>query len=173
MKTSSLKWLYPIFIFSIFIFFIPMQTLLLEPFKFGGIKPDLGLILSYLIGLGWGRNRGLFWGLLLGGVQDLFSIGFVGPHLVFKGLIGFGTGLLETFFLYFSLQAHAIVVFLISLIHDLLGEILFHGESYSLMGISYGMLGRGVYNSVIVMAIIFLVLKQSRLEEFLIVKGGR
>ncbi len=173
MKTASLKWLYPLFIFSIFVFFVPIQTLLLETVKIGGVKPDLGLVLAYLIGLGWGRNQGLFWGLLLGGFQDFFSIGFVGPHLILKGLIGFGTGLLETFFLYFSLQAHAIVIFLISLVHDLLGEILFHGANGSLMGISYAMLGRAFYNCSIVMAILFLVLKQARLEEFLIQKGPR
>ena len=173
MKTTSLRWLYPLFIFSIFIFFVPTQTLLLETIKVGGVKPDLGLILSYLIGLGWGRNRGLFWGLLFGGFQDFFSIGTVGPHFFFKGLIGFGTGLLETFFLYFSLQAHAIVVFLISLLHDLLGKVLFHGANGGLMGVSYSMLGRGLYNSIIVIAILFLVLKQSRLEEFLVDKGSR
>jgi rod shape-determining protein MreD len=173
MKTASLKWLYPLFILSIFIFFVPIQTLLLEGVKIGGVKPDLGLVLAYLIGLGWGRNRGLFWGLLLGGFQDFFSMGVVGPHFFFKGLIGFGTGLLETFFLYFSLQAHAIVVFLISLLHDLMGEILFHGANGSLMGVSYAMLGRGLYNCAIVMAILCLVLKQARLEEFLIDKGSR
>jgi rod shape-determining protein MreD len=173
MKIASLKWLYPLFIFSIFIFFVPAQTLLLETIKIGGVKPDLGLIMAYLIGLGWGRNRGLFWGVLFGGAQDFFSIGSVGPHFLFKGLIGFGTGLLETFFLYFSLQAHAVVVFLISLLHDFLGEILFHGASGSLMGVSYAMLGRGLYNSSIVVAILFLVLKQSRLEEFLIERDPR
>jgi rod shape-determining protein MreD len=173
MKTASLRWLYPLFIFSVFIFFVPTQTLLLETIRIGSVKPDLGLIMAYLIGLGWGRNRGLFWGLLFGGFQDFFSIGSIGPHFFFKGIIGFGTGLLETFFLYFSLQAHAIVVFLISLLHDLLGEILFHGASGSLMGVSYTMLGRALYNSSIVIAILFLVLKQSRLEEFLIERGPR
>lgn len=173
MKTVSLKWLYPIFIFSILILFVPAQTLLLESVKIGGVKPDIGLVLAYLIGLGWGRNRGLFWGLLLGGLQDFFSIGSVGPHCLFKGLIGFGTGLLETFFLYFSLQAHAIVVFLISLLHDLLGEILFHSANGDLIGVSYAMLGRGIYNCSIVMAILFLVLKQARLEKFLVEKGAR
>jgi cell shape-determining protein MreD len=173
MKISSLRWLYPLFILSIFIFFIPTQTLLLETIKIGSVKPDLGLILSYLVGLGWGRNRGLFWGLLFGGFQDFFSMGSMGPHLFLKGLIGFGTGLLETFFLYFSLQAHAIVVFLISLMHDFLGEIFFHGTDGGLVGISYGMLGRGIYNSAIVIAILFIVLRQSLLTDFLMDRGSR
>jgi len=171
MKIVSLRWLYPLFIVSVFIFFIPVQTLLLETIKIGGVKPDIGLVLAYLIGLGWGRNRGLLFGFLLGGFQDFFSTGLVGPHFLFKGLIGFGTGLLETFFLYFSLQAHAVVSFIISLLHDLMGEILFHGAGGSLVGVSYAMLGRALYNCSIVMAVLFLVLKQARFEEFLVEKG--
>ncbi|MEK7702967.1 MAG: hypothetical protein AAB317_03290 [Nitrospirota bacterium] len=170
MKIASLRWLYPLFITSIFIFFVPIQTLLLEAIKIGGVKPDLGLILAYLIGLGWGKNQGLFWGLLLGGFQDLFSIGSLGPYLLSNGLIGFGAGLLETFFVYFSLHIHAIIVFVISILRDLAGELFFHPMDSEYAWVSYAMLGRGLYNCMIVMAILFLVLKQKHFEDFL-VKG--
>ncbi|MEK7286631.1 MAG: hypothetical protein AAB035_04960 [Nitrospirota bacterium] len=169
MKIVSLKWLYPLFIFSIFIFFVPIQTLILEAIKINGVKPDMGLILAYLIGLGWGKNQGLFWGALLGGFQDLFSTGTIGPHLLLNGLIGFGTGLLETFFVYFSLHIHAVIMFAVSLLRDLSGTLFSH-DTWS--DVSYEMLGRGLYNSVVVLAILFLILKQRHFEEFLI-KGSR
>jgi rod shape-determining protein MreD len=169
MKIASLKWLYPLFLFSVFIFFVPAQTLLLEGIKIGGVKPNLGLILSYLIGLGWGKNRGLFWGALLGAFQDFFSIGTLGPHLVLNGLVGFGTGLLEIFFVYFPLHIHAVVVFLVSLFYDLAGKIFFQGE-VGFIGVSYGMLGRGLYNCLIVMTILFLILKQTNLEDLFLHK---
>ncbi len=161
-----MKWLYPfVFLFG-FLFFIPVQTLLLETIEMGGIKPDLGLILSYLIGLAWGRGRGLLCGLLLGGLQDYFAVGHLGLHCAFKGLIGFWIGFLETFFIYFSLQAHAFVIFSLSLIHDLLGEIILHGIDRGIIIASFTLVWRGLYNSLLTMAILYILLmRQPRSRE--------
>ncbi len=153
------EWFYPFFALFIFLFFVPIQTLLLEKIKIGGIKPDLGLILSYLIGLGWGWGRGLFCGLLLGGLQDYFAVGHLGLHCTFKGFIGFWIGFLESFFLYFSLQAHAFAIFFLSLFHDLIGEIILHGIDPGLTIASVTMVWRGLYNCFLTMAILFIFLR--------------
>jgi rod shape-determining protein MreD len=152
-------WIYPIFALFLFLFFIPTQTFLLETIKIGGIKPDLGLIVAYLTGLAWGRERGLLSGLLVGGLQDYFAVGHLGLHCVFKGFIGFWTGVLDAFFIYFSLQSHAFAIFFISIFHDLLGEIILHGTDPGLTIASFTMVWRGLYNCVLTMAIMFLFLR--------------
>ncbi len=153
------NWFFPTCIVLLFLFFIPIQTYFLEAIKIGGIKPDLGLILSYLIGLAWGKERGLLGGLLLGGLQDFFSVGTLGLHTAFKGFIGFWTGFLDSFFLYFSLQSHAFTIFFLSLFHDLLGELILHGTDPGLTIASFTMIWRGLYNCALTMIILFIFLR--------------
>jgi cell shape-determining protein MreD len=113
--------------------------------------------LSYLIGLAWGKERGLFLGILFGGLQDLFSIGVIGPNCLLKGLVGFGAGLLETFFIYFSLRAHSFVSFFASLLHDLIGALFFYGIFNGLTVLSWSTIGRAVYNCVITTGLLFVL----------------
>jgi len=147
----------PLIMLLVVIFFIPIQTYLFEGISILGVKPDLGFILSYLMGLAWGRTRGLLWGILFGGLQDLFSMGVIGPHCLLKGLIGLSAGLLETFYIYLSLRAHAFVSFLASLLHELIGVIFFYGVLNGLMTLSWLTIGHALYNCVIITGLFFLL----------------
>jgi len=157
MGTNRIYRVSPLVILVVLIMFIPVQTHLFEAISIWGIKPDLGFILSYLIGLAWGRERGLFYGMLFGGLQDLFSMGVIGPHCLLKGLIGFCAGLLETFYIYFSLRSHSLASFLASLFHDFVGVIFFYGLFDGLMALSWSTIGRALYNGLITVGLISLL----------------
>jgi rod shape-determining protein MreD len=59
-----------------------------------GIKPDLGLILVFFIGLIYGEIEGILLGLMIGLLMDLFSGGALGPNVVSKTLLGWTSGML-------------------------------------------------------------------------------
>ena len=168
-----MTWVSPFIILLTVSFFIPIQTHLFEGIRILGVKPDLGFILSYLIGLAWGKERGLFMGLVLGGLQDFFSIGNIGPNFFLNGLIGFCAGLLETFFIYFSLRAHSIVSVVASLLHDLIGAIFFYGIFDDLMAFSWSMIGRALYNGIITTGLLSLLSRRLQSGEPWIDKVAR
>jgi rod shape-determining protein MreD len=170
---NLMNWISPFLVLMALIFFIPAQTFLLEGIEISGVKPDLGFIFSYLIGLAWGKKGGGIWGCLLGGLQDFFSIGRLGLNCLLKGFIGFGTGLLEAFFLYFSLEAHAFVILCASLLHDMVGEMMLRGVWEGIRSFSLIMVGQAVYNCVVAMVFLYVLSRQSHSGEPWIEKIAR
>src|SRR5450759_870613 len=84
----------PLVYFTILLFIVPVQAGLLEPLSLGGIKPDLALILIYIIGLLTGPLEAALAGIAIGLVQDIGSASFIGFSGLTRGLIGFSAGLL-------------------------------------------------------------------------------
>jgi rod shape-determining protein MreD len=78
----------------ILLLIIPVQASLLAPLSLGGIKPDLALVLLYIIGLLTGPAEAALVGMAIGLVQDIGSASFIGFSGLTRGLIGFSAGLL-------------------------------------------------------------------------------
>lgn len=154
-----MKWFLRI---SILLFLIPVQTLLLEKIQFAGIKPDLALILVYCFSWAKGEIHGLLWGVALGGMIDLFSIGLLGVNFILKTTIGFTIGMLGRSFLNLSLLWNVLIFFFISLLHDFLGTLLVEGmrEGGFFLTVRPDMLGRAFYNSLFAMGLLFLFSKR-------------
>lgn len=73
---------------------VPMQAILLPHLSVWNVKPDLGLIAVWLIGLfGW-ELEGLLVGLVVGWVMSLFSAGDLTYGMLTKGGVGFLAGLM-------------------------------------------------------------------------------
>jgi rod shape-determining protein MreD len=79
---------------SLILGLVPLQVTGLNYAGIAGIRPDLTLIATFLIGFLCGEIEGLLMGVLLGCVQDLFSAGSLWVNLMTKGLIGILAGLL-------------------------------------------------------------------------------
>ena len=75
------------FIYLILIF--SLQTTLLDLFSFGGVTPDLALILTVYCATLLRENGGIAMGFGLGFVQDCLSGGILGINTLSKSLIGF------------------------------------------------------------------------------------
>lgn len=78
----------------IFLLIIPLQASLLNPISIGGVKPDLGLALLFLIGLIAGPVEGTLAGIAMGLVQDIGSGSVLGLAGITRGLTGLAAGLL-------------------------------------------------------------------------------
>jgi rod shape-determining protein MreD len=61
----------------------------------GGLAPDLVLVMTLLLGLLYGSETGLFFGLGAGFLLDLLTGGVVGIGTMVKMAAGFSAGLLE------------------------------------------------------------------------------
>ncbi len=138
---------------------IPLQTVFLEKIQIAGVKPDIALVFIFVQGWVWGKRSGFFWGLVLGGMIDLFSTGIIGPAFVIKGLVGIIAGMLGKSFLHLSLQGYVILFLIISLLHDLSGIVFLYGlGTEELMPLLTGkVLIRAIYNAVIAIAAILIV----------------
>jgi rod shape-determining protein MreD len=57
--------------------------------SFYGISPNLTAAVVYYIGINNAPSKALFWGSLIGLVEDSIAGNILGPHLLGKGLTGF------------------------------------------------------------------------------------
>ncbi len=127
---------------------VPLQSVVLEKLQIGGIKPDLALVWVFFQGWYFGALNGLYWGMALGSILDLFSVGTLGIGLITKSLVGTAAGLFGKSFLHLSLPLHVLIFILVSVVHDLSGNIFLHG--FDRISIQSGLteaLARAVYNS--------------------------
>jgi rod shape-determining protein MreD len=154
-----MKWFYRV---AIFLFLIPVQTLLLEKIEIGGVKPDLALVLVYCLGWAYGEVQGLLWGVALGGLIDLFSIGLLSVNFILKATIGFTIGMLGRSFLNLSLFWNLLIFFFISLLHDFIGTLLVEGmrEGGLFLLFQQEMVGRALYSSLFAIGLLFLFSKR-------------
>jgi rod shape-determining protein MreD len=77
---------------GLLLFLLPIQTTLLEHISLWRVKPDLCLVATCLAGFLGGRARGLWLGLGLGFIQDMYSAGGIGLNMITKGLAGVVSG---------------------------------------------------------------------------------
>jgi rod shape-determining protein MreD len=154
-----MKWFYRILVFLIF---MPVQTLILENMRIGEIKPDLALVLVFVQGWAFGEVNGLFGGGALGSLVDLFSTGVLGVNFILKVFVGFVSGILGKSLLNLAVWVNSFFIFIISMLHDILGEFILHGvngvELHEVLG---SIVLRALYNSVLAMIFFFVFLKKT------------
>jgi rod shape-determining protein MreD len=83
------RWLYAGLILGL----VPLQTTLLKYVSVAGIRPDLCLIATCLVGFVAGEAEGVLLGLALGFMQDLVSSGEAWLNMLTKGTIGLLAGI--------------------------------------------------------------------------------
>jgi rod shape-determining protein MreD len=84
----------PRFYIGVFLLLIPLQAGLLNHFSLGDIKPDLGLIVIFLVGLLTGPAEAALAGMGVGLLQDVGSAGILGLTGIAGGLAGLLAGML-------------------------------------------------------------------------------
>lgn len=154
-----MKWFYRILVFLIF---MPVQTLIMENMRIGGIKPDLALVLVFVQGWAFGEVNGLFWGVALGSLVDLFSTGILGVNFVLKVSVGFVSGILGKSLLNLAVWVNSFFIFIISVLHDIVGELILHGVNGAELNDAIGnIMVRALYNSALAMIFFFVFLKKT------------
>ncbi len=80
--------------FAIALLVIPVQATLFTPLSIAGIKPDLPLVLIYIIGLLTGPAEAALAGIGMGLVQDIAGASLLGLTGFSRGLVGLAAGFL-------------------------------------------------------------------------------
>ena len=75
-----------------FLLLVPVQVTVLDHISPWGIRPDLCLVATCLMGFLGGKRKGCGIGIGLGYIQDLFSGGTGIVNLLTKGLVGLFSG---------------------------------------------------------------------------------
>jgi rod shape-determining protein MreD len=109
----------PLVYFTILLLIIPVQASLIDSLSLGGIKPDLALVLLYIIGLLTGPAEAALAGMAIGLVQDIGSASFLGFSGLTRGLIGFSAGLLGRRVLDLASRSNSIFVAAFSLLEGI------------------------------------------------------
>jgi rod shape-determining protein MreD len=104
---------------TILLLIIPVQASLLAPLSLGGIKPDLALVLLYIIGLLTGPAEAALAGVAIGLIQDIGSASFFGFSGLTRGLIGFSAGMLGRRVLDVTSRSNSIFLAAFSLLEGL------------------------------------------------------
>lgn len=73
-----------------------LQTVLAPYLRIFGVAPNTALILTVVIAMLGGTERGLAFGLTAGVLQDLFFSKALGIHTLIYGLLALGVGLMES-----------------------------------------------------------------------------
>ena len=81
-----------LFYTGLILLLLPIQATLLEHISLWGVKPDLCLVATCLAGFLGGRTRGLWLGLALGFIQDMYSAGGMGLNMITKAFAGVISG---------------------------------------------------------------------------------
>ncbi|HTG00188.1 MAG TPA: hypothetical protein VK654_06335 [Nitrospirota bacterium] len=84
----------PLVYIAMFVFLLPLQAGLLALLSIGGIVPDLGLALLFIIGLLTGPAEATMAGIGIGLLQDIGSASFLGFTGLTRGVVGLGVGLI-------------------------------------------------------------------------------
>ncbi len=79
----------PLILFFLLLIIFSIQTAFLKVFSFGGVTPDLILILAVYCAINFKESSSVGMGCALGLVQDCLSGGLLGVNTLSKGLIGF------------------------------------------------------------------------------------
>lgn len=72
-----------------------LQQTLIRIITIGSIKPDVILVILVAVSLRYGSVVGLFSGLAIGLIQDVYAIESLGANAMAKCLVGYFTGLLD------------------------------------------------------------------------------
>ena len=106
--------------FLLNVFFISLlflfQTTILHSFTMFGVRPDMVLILTFLIAVSLGGDKGATAGFALGLIQDCLSSSIFGINAFSKGVVGFIFGNLREKIFFDNFFSRLIFVVLAALI---------------------------------------------------------
>jgi rod shape-determining protein MreD len=137
-----------------------VQTTVFDFFAFGGIKPDLSIVVIVYFALFQGISAAVGTGLIMGLLEDILSGGVLGVNMLTKSITGYLFSLVGRKIVIANPANHAIVVFLASLLNSGLFYFIIGLTPLTTPGnkiISRLILPQAAYNSLICLVLIPLL----------------
>lgn len=109
-----------------------LQQTLVQLISIGSIKPDLIMVILVAVSMRYGSLIGLFSGLAIGLIQDVYAIDSLGANAMAKCLVGYGTGLLDEKVIKVMPATKVLFLGVAFLVHDLVYSLAagFHGTAF-------------------------------------------
>jgi len=143
-----------------------LETVVIDFFAIGGIKPDFILIVSIYSGLCLNKNTAAGIGFAFGLIQDALSFKFMGINSFSKCLIGFLVGSLREKILSENLIVQYLFTFIATFLNGLILIFTLKGllsMEIETLSFFWSLLIQGIYNSLLAPPIFLLLNKIRRL----------
>ena len=117
---------------SFLILALILQQTLVQIVSIGSIKPDLVMVVLVAVSMRYGSLVGLFSGMAIGLIQDVYAIESLGANALAKCLVGYGTGLLDEKVIKVMPVTKVLFLGVAFLVHDLVYSLAagFHGAAF-------------------------------------------
>lgn len=143
-----------------------LETVVIDLFTIGGIKPDFILIVSIYGGLCLNKNTAAGIGFTFGLVQDALSFKLMGVNSLSKCLIGFSIGSLREKVLGEDLLVQYLFTFIATFLNGIIFLLILKGllsMEIETLGFFWSLLIQGIYNSLLAPPIFLLLNKIRRM----------
>jgi rod shape-determining protein MreD len=109
-----------------------LQQTLVQIISIGSIKPDLMLVILVAVSMRYGSVVGVFSGLTIGLIQDVYAIEALGANAMAKCLVGYFTGLLDEKVIKVMPATKVLFLAVAFLFHDIVYSLAagFHGMAF-------------------------------------------
>jgi rod shape-determining protein MreD len=109
-----------------------LQQTLVQIISIGSIKPDLILVILVAVSMRYGSVVGVFSGLTIGLIQDVYAIEALGANAMAKCLVGYCTGLLDEKVIKVMPATKVLFLAMAFLFHDIVYSLCagFHGMAF-------------------------------------------
>lgn len=109
-----------------------LQQTLVQIISIGSIKPDLLMVVLVAVSMRYGSVVGLFSGLTIGLIQDVYAIEALGANAMAKCLVGYFTGLLDEKVIKVMPATKVLFLAVAFLVHDTVYAMAagFHGSAF-------------------------------------------
>ena len=151
--------------FGVLILALILQQTLVRLISIGAIKPDLVMIILVAVAFRYGSLTGLFCGMAIGLMQDVYSIENLGANALAKCLVGYFAGLLDEKVVKIMPATKVLVLGAAFLVHDVVFSVAagFRGRAFW-----EAMLGRtapsGLYTLLAGALVFYFVITPSKSE---------
>ena len=143
-----------------------LETVVIDLFTIGGIKPDFILIVSIYSGLCLNKNTAAGIGFAFGLVQDALSFKLMGINSLSKCLIGFSIGSLREKILSENLLVQYLFTFIATFLNGVIFLFILKGlllMEIKMLSFLWLLLIQGIYNSLLAPPIFLLLNRIKRL----------
>lgn len=142
-----------------------LQQTLIQIISIGSIKPDLVMVVLVAVSMRYGSVVGLYSGMAIGLIQDVYAIEALGANALGKCLVGYGTGLLDEKVIKVMPATKVLFLGVAFLVHDLVYSLAagFHGSAFW-QAILTRTVPSGIYTLLLGSLVFYFIVAPSRSE---------
>jgi rod shape-determining protein MreD len=142
-----------------------LQQTLVQIISIGSIKPDLVMVMLVAVSMRYGSVVGLFSGLAIGLIQDVYAIEALGANAMAKCLVGYCTGLLDEKVIKVMPATKVLFLAVAFVVHDTIYSLAagFHGMEFW-QAIVTRTVPSGIYTLLVGSLVFYFIVAPSRAE---------